>query len=78
MASSDSLAIRASWSLLKPLAPLFTTSYDQAGEYMLHGLLNSTAGAFRVGSRGEDLGLGIYPEAARKTLWEHTMEATRV
>jgi hypothetical protein len=47
---------------------------------MLYGLLSATKGAFRVGSRGEDIGKKGYfgSEEARKKLWEHTMEATQV
>jgi hypothetical protein len=47
---------------------------------MLHGLLNASKGAFRVGSRGEDLGLDKYvgSEEARKILWEHTVKTTQV
>ena len=47
---------------------------------MLYGMLNANKGASRVGSRGEDIGKKGYfgSDEARKKLWEHTVEATRV
>jgi len=79
MSSSDSLTLRA-LSILVPLLYPFSTSHAEAGEYMLHGLLNSTKGAFQFGSRGENLGMKqiLGTEEARKRLWEHTMTATQV
>jgi len=45
---------------------------------MLYGLFNATKGAFRVGERGEDLGMKkvFGSEDARKKLWEHTAKVT--
>jgi hypothetical protein len=78
MTSSDSPIVRASAALIMPLSHLFSTSLEETGNYMLHGLLNASKGAFRVGCRGEDLGLDKYvgSEEARKILWEHTVKAT--
>ncbi|KAG6879025.1 hypothetical protein C0992_005775 [Termitomyces sp. T32_za158] len=58
----------------------FSTSIQDCGEYMLHGLLSNKAGFYRVGSQGEDLGMKRYfgSEEARKKLWEHTVKATEV
>ncbi|KAE9405839.1 hypothetical protein BT96DRAFT_955108 [Gymnopus androsaceus JB14] len=65
--------------LLTPLGFLLTSRQD-CGEYMLNGILNvaKTPGAWRLGSRGEDLAKKRYygSEEERKKLWEHTVEAT--
>jgi len=78
--SSDSAVIRVASFALKPLTYLLSISYAEAGEYMLHGLLNATKGAVRVGSRGEDIGMKRYfgSEESRKMLWEHTVKETQV
>jgi len=80
MSSSDSPLLRASSYILPALVYPFSTSLQETGEYLLHGLLNHTTGAFRVGSRGEDIGMKRYfgSEEARKRLWEHTVKATQV
>ena len=80
LASSDSPILRAASTILIPLSYPFSASYAEAGEYMLHGLLNSTKGAFRFGSRGENLGMKRYfgSDEARKRLWEHTVTTTQV
>lgn len=80
MASSDTKWIRASSPLAFGLLYPFTTSLQETGEYMLHGLLNRKEGFWRVGSRAEDLGMKNYfgSEEARKKLWEHTVKATTV
>lgn len=80
MSSSESPLIRASSSVVMTLAYPLLTSVEDSGEYMLHGLLNATKGSFRVGSRGENMGLKRYfgsPEA-RKKLWEHTVSEIQV
>jgi hypothetical protein len=80
MASSSTPMLRLVSSVVVPLLYPFSTSYRESGEYMLHGLLNSTKGAFAVGSKGESKGITGYlgSEEARKKLWEHTVETTRV
>jgi NAD(P)-dependent dehydrogenase (short-subunit alcohol dehydrogenase family) len=80
MSSSDSTILRLASLALGPLLYPFSTSYGESGEYMLHGLLNASKGAFRVGSRGEDIGTKRYfgSTESRKKLWEHTINETRV
>ncbi|KAG5638297.1 hypothetical protein H0H81_000822 [Sphagnurus paluster] len=78
--SSNSRLVRFGMSALTTLfSPLYTT-YQDSGEYMLHGLLGKKEGFFRVGSQGEDIGMKRYfgSEEARKRLWEHTAQATKV
>jgi hypothetical protein len=79
MASSDSTITRLA-SRVIPLTYPFSTSYGEAGEYMLHGLLSASNGAFRIGSRGEDIGTKRYFGSieSRKKLWEHTVKETQV
>jgi hypothetical protein len=57
-----------------------SVSQDACAEHMLFGLFNGQKGMFRRGSKGEDLGMKRYfgSEEARKKLWEHTVEATKV
>jgi len=57
-----------------------SSSYQDSGEYMLHGLLSTTHGAFRIGERGEDLGTKKFlgSEEARRKLWEHTAKVVDV
>jgi hypothetical protein len=49
---------------------------------MLNGMLNTSksAGFFRIGSKGEDLGMRRWfgTEEQQKKLWEHTLEVTKV
>ncbi|KAF5372364.1 hypothetical protein D9615_009253 [Tricholomella constricta] len=77
---SETGFIRAGSSLITALVYPFSTSYQDCGEYMLHGLLNSKQGFSRVGSLGEDIGMKRYfgSVEARKKLWDHTVEATKV
>ncbi|KAG5648434.1 hypothetical protein DXG03_005008 [Asterophora parasitica] len=78
--NSDTPWIKATSSIYKALSYPFSVSYQDSGEYMLHGLLNNNQGFFRVGSRGEDIGLKGYfgSEEALKRLWAHSVEATTV
>ncbi|KAG6917686.1 hypothetical protein DXG01_001661 [Tephrocybe rancida] len=80
MSSSDSTWLKVAAPVAMQLVRPFFTSYQDSGEYMLHGLLSSGKGFFRVGSKGEDIGMKKYfgSEEARKRLWQHTMEATEV
>ncbi|KAG5638299.1 hypothetical protein H0H81_000824 [Sphagnurus paluster] len=73
---SSSFAISAFKTLFSP----FFMTYQDSGEYMLHGLLGSKQGFSRVGSQGEDIGMKKYfgSEEARKRLWAHTAQATKV
>ncbi|KAJ3797417.1 NAD(P)-binding protein [Lentinula aff. detonsa] len=73
------VATKLATSRLSPLSYLATTQ-DDAGEYLLHGLLNtvSSPGAWRIGEHGDDIGKTRYfgDEESRKKLWEHTVQAT--
>ncbi|KIJ96917.1 hypothetical protein K443DRAFT_10285 [Laccaria amethystina LaAM-08-1] len=57
---------------------ILRTASDCA-EYMWHGIFNSTKGAFRIESHGENLGKKRYfgTETQRKKLWEHSWESTK-
>ncbi|KAG6917684.1 hypothetical protein DXG01_001659 [Tephrocybe rancida] len=80
MSSSDSVWLKAASPVVMQLMRPFSASLQDSGEYMLHGLLSNKKGFFRVGSRGEDLGMKRYfgSEEARKKLWDHTVAATEV
>ncbi|THH15924.1 hypothetical protein EW146_g4632 [Bondarzewia mesenterica] len=83
--ASDSMLLHAINIILPLLWPI-TVSQDECGEYLWSGLYRSVAGAgsgsipgaYRIGSKGEDLGMKRYfgtPEK-RKALWEHTAKVT--
>ncbi|ETW74971.1 hypothetical protein HETIRDRAFT_67962 [Heterobasidion irregulare TC 32-1] len=83
--TSDSALVRALDTILPLLRP-FTVSQDECGEYLWRGLYRSVAaagsgsvpGAYRIGSRGEDLGMARYlgtPEQ-RKALWAQSASLT--
>jgi len=82
MSSSDSPIIRAASYAVMGLgyALGLASSYQDSGEYMLHGLLSSTNGAFQIGERGEELGMKKFlgSEEARMKLWEHTEKMANV
>ncbi|KAF9460993.1 hypothetical protein BDZ94DRAFT_1264641 [Collybia nuda] len=80
MKTSDSVLIRAAAYIVRPLFSTVMFSPEYTGEFMLHGLLNSTQGFKRIGSTGEDMGMKNYygSELARRRLWEHTVNETRV
>ena len=82
MSTSDSLIIRAGSYVVMGLGYVFgiSSSYQQSGECMLHGLLSATQGAFRIGKMGEDLGTKKFlgSEEARRKLWEHTAKVADV
>ena len=84
----DSAFLRAaSKSVLGLLYP-FTVSGEECAEYMWHGVFSTSEtkgsagvqGAWRIGSRGEDLGTKRYfgDDGQRKKLWEHTWESVNV
>jgi hypothetical protein len=58
----------------------FSVSQEVCAEYMWFGLFGGQRGMYRRGSKGEDLGKKRYfgSEEARKKLWEHTVETTKV
>ncbi|KAF8875154.1 hypothetical protein BD779DRAFT_1450321 [Infundibulicybe gibba] len=78
--NSDSSIVRMTSVAVQLLARPFTVSPAECADYMLHSLLNNGNGVFRAGSLGEDIGKQRYfgSEQARKKLWEHTVESTRV
>ncbi|KAF9460999.1 hypothetical protein BDZ94DRAFT_1310971 [Collybia nuda] len=80
MKTSDSTLIRAASYVVHPFFFPFMFSQEDAGEFMLRGLLRSAQGFQRIGTRGEDMGMKNYfgSELARKRLWEHTVNATQV
>ncbi|TFK38848.1 hypothetical protein BDQ12DRAFT_682599 [Crucibulum laeve] len=95
MATSPSPLLRATSSLLLGLTYPFSRSPAVCAEWMWYGVWNtaksrsespdakgstSIPGAWRIGEKGQDVGLTRYfgSEEARKKLWEHTEEAVRV
>ncbi|KAJ3527087.1 hypothetical protein NMY22_g9911 [Coprinellus aureogranulatus] len=79
-AASESRTMRTFAPLVKALYRPFAVSPAASAAYMWRGILEHTDGAFRIGSRGENLEKMNYfgDEEQRKALWEHTMEATKV
>ncbi|KAK0192147.1 hypothetical protein F5146DRAFT_1135900 [Armillaria mellea] len=73
--ASPSAAFRYTAPIIMGLMYPFTISPENCAEYMWHGVLQKTAGAFRVGSRGEDMGKKRYygDEEQRQKLWDHTV-----
>jgi hypothetical protein len=80
LTSSESPIMRAASYIIPVLAYPISMSQEDSGEYLLHGLLNSTKGAPKIGARGEDIGMKRYfvSGEARKRLWEHTLKATNL
>ncbi|TFK38846.1 hypothetical protein BDQ12DRAFT_604984 [Crucibulum laeve] len=90
LSSSPTLFIRVASSVLGVFAYPLTRSPAECAESMWYGVWNtakagakgstSIPGAWRIGSKGQDVGLSVYfgSEEARKKLWEHTEEAVRV
>ncbi|EPQ51734.1 NAD P-binding protein [Gloeophyllum trabeum ATCC 11539] len=67
---------------LYPLAAALTRSPEEAGHYLLYGLLQGAqkGGVYRRDPHGVDIGKDKYfgSEEAVKKVWEHTVEATKV
>ncbi|KAG6827009.1 hypothetical protein H0H92_013593 [Tricholoma furcatifolium] len=78
--SADTAMLRGVLKVTMAAVYPFSTSLQETGEYMLHGILSKQPGFYRVGSRAEDLGMKRYfgSDEARKALWEHSINATRV
>ncbi|KAF8999435.1 hypothetical protein BDQ17DRAFT_1328318 [Cyathus striatus] len=83
---SDSKVMNA-MSHVMPLFTPFTVSQEECAEYLWSGLYRVTPegssgdipGAYRITSKGEDLGMKHYygsPEQ-RKTVWKETTDATK-
>lgn len=75
----DHWALKPLLSLIKGLLYPFSYSIHDSGEQQLHNLLAGENGSFRRGPKGGLATSRLYStEEARKRLWEHTVEATRV
>ena len=72
------------FQFINPLASVllypFSYSASDSGEYMLSALLAGDKGFFMRGARGEmcKKGNDYVTEEAKKRLWEHTVEVTKV
>jgi hypothetical protein len=69
-------ALRPLNNIVYALAYPVSVSASDCAEYMLHALIEGEKGAYRRGSKGEDMGRTRYygtPEQ-RRLLWEHTVE----
>jgi hypothetical protein len=77
--SAQSTILWATSGIISVLRYPFPVTPEDCAEYMWHGLFNSTKGAFRIRSHGENIGKTRYfgTEAQRKKLWEHTWEITK-
>ncbi|KAA1466915.1 NAD(P)-binding protein [Dentipellis sp. KUC8613] len=84
--ASDSWLLHAIDVVLPLMRPI-TVSQDECGEYLWSGLYRAAAsggsgavtGAFRIGSKGQELGMDRYygsPEE-RRGVWSHTVKVTK-
>ncbi|TFK18835.1 NAD(P)-binding protein [Coprinopsis marcescibilis] len=76
---STSTLIRVAGSVMNTVLSPLLTSQDDCAEYMWSGVFNSDGdGAFRIGSKGEDLKKTRYfgNDEQRQKLWEHTVKTT--
>ncbi|TFK46511.1 NAD(P)-binding protein [Heliocybe sulcata] len=68
--------------MLYPVAAALTRSPEDAGHYLLHGLLRGAenGGVYRRDSNGVDIGKSKYfgSDEKRKAVWEHTVKTTFV
>ncbi|KAF8885863.1 hypothetical protein CPB84DRAFT_1787993 [Gymnopilus junonius] len=80
-ASSPSRALRIISHVFFPLVWPISVSNIECGEYTWSSVTTTATkpGAWRIGSRGEDLGKKNYfgGEVQRKKVWEHTVEVIR-
>ncbi|KAG6908199.1 hypothetical protein DXG01_005788 [Tephrocybe rancida] len=78
--SADTPILRGVLAVTMALAYPFSTSFQETGDYMLHGILSKQPGFYRVGSRAEDLELKKYfgSDEARKRLWDHSVNTTKI
>ncbi|RXW16663.1 hypothetical protein EST38_g9190 [Candolleomyces aberdarensis] len=74
-------------TVLRFLAPLrnvalkpFASAPAECAEYMWQGIFNHTTGAFRTGSKGQNIGKERYfgTDDQRQLLWEHTATETNI
>ncbi|KAJ6622095.1 hypothetical protein B0H10DRAFT_932253 [Mycena sp. CBHHK59/15] len=77
---SESALLRASSYILRPIFSPLRNTPETCGEFQMYTLLHAGAGASRTNGKAESIGDKGYhvTEAARKKLWEHTVEATTV
>ncbi|KAF8885860.1 hypothetical protein CPB84DRAFT_1787979 [Gymnopilus junonius] len=79
--SSPSPTLRVVSALLVSLARPLSVSQTECGEYMWNAVASTATkpGAWRIGSKGEDLGMKRYfgGEEQRRRVWEHTVEVMR-
>ncbi|KAF5313618.1 hypothetical protein D9611_010228 [Ephemerocybe angulata] len=77
--SAQSATMRFFAPVMNVAAKVLATSPADCAEYMWHGIFSNTTGAFRIGSRGEEIGKKDYfgDEEQRKALWEHTEKEVR-
>ena len=80
MSSARTPWMRAIAPITNILVRPFAVTPDQCADYLWSGLLNNTNGAFRIGSKGENIEMqGYYgSDVLSEKLWEHTVEATKV
>jgi len=80
MSSARTPWMRAIAPVANTLARPFAVSQDQCADYLWSGILNYTDGAFRIGSKGENIEKQGYfgSDELGQKLWEHTVEATKV
>jgi hypothetical protein len=80
------LMIKTHW-IFKPLAAILygvaylaSKSPESCGEYMWAAVFDTKKGFSRRGEKGEDIGTKGYSgtEEAKKLLWDHTVEITKV
>jgi hypothetical protein len=84
--SSDVFLFRVA-NFFYPLIYPFTVTKDQCGEYLWSGLYrcapsgagSGVPGAYRIGSKGEDLGSKgtVLSSEEREAVWKHTLEETK-
>lgn len=75
----------AHWALrlLSPLISLFVwlkaISPEESAEYMLFALFDGEKGIFRLGAKGDDLGMKgyLFTEEQKKAVWDHSVKVTR-
>ena len=80
MSSARTPWMRAIAPVANTLARPFSVTQEQCADYLWSGLLNNTDGAFRIGSKGENIEKqGYYgSDELSQKLWEHSAEATKV
>ncbi|KAF6742574.1 hypothetical protein DFP72DRAFT_937922 [Ephemerocybe angulata] len=77
--SAQSATMRFFAPVINVATKVLATSPADCAEYMWHGIFSNTTGAFRIGSRGEEIGKQDYfgDKEQRKALWEHTEKEVR-